>query len=308
MLILFYQKIVRSRFAFYDQLKMANISNILSQDITITYDRDLTDRADAVVFNVPFSYSDIKKLIATKREKQVWIGWSYESEINYPYLFSDEMREMFDIWMTYHLDSDIVLPYYDYSFKEKLYYPYARKKYDICMFISSPVNKSKRKQYLVELIKYIYIDSYGRFLNNKKIITDFGYMDKLRTIRNYKFVIAFENAISKDYVTEKFFDPLIVGAVPIYLGAPNISNFSPGINSFINVDNYRSPKELAEDLKLICRDEELYKSFFKWKEYPLASKLDDLIMDQKIHPFQRLASLINILINKGQCYIENPIE
>ena len=46
-----------------------------------------------------------------KPEHQIWVVWGYESEVNYPWMFSDELKDIFDLWMTYHLDSDIVLPY-----------------------------------------------------------------------------------------------------------------------------------------------------------------------------------------------------
>ena len=73
-------------------------------------------------------------------------------------------------------------------------------------------------------MKYIKVDSYGKIFNNKKLENDTGQKSKskLELYRNYKFVIAFENSIEIDYVTEKFFDPLSVCSVPIYYGAPNI--------------------------------------------------------------------------------------
>ena len=39
---------------------------------------------------------------------------------------------------------------------------------------------------------------------------------------NTKFVLAFENSVCNDYVTEKIYDVFAAGVVPIYLGAPNI--------------------------------------------------------------------------------------
>jgi len=38
----------------------------------------------------------------------------------------------------------------------------------------------------------------------------------------YKFCIAIENSLAMDYVTEKVYDALAAGCVPIYYGAPNI--------------------------------------------------------------------------------------
>ena len=290
MLILFYTKIVRTRFAIYDQLKMDELDKILPANIQITFDRDKIAIADIVVFNLPFLYQDLENDLE-KPDNQIWVAWSYESEVNYPWMFSDELKDVFDLWMSYHLDSDIVLPYYDYTFKEKLYTPPCEKIKDICMFISSPVNNSHRLEYLSELMEYLPIDSYGSWKRNCVLNEDLGYTTKLDIIKQYKFTIAFENAISKDYVTEKFFDPLIVGSIPIYLGAPNIEIFSPQEYAFIDVRVYDSPKTLANDIKFFCQDIQKYDELLKWKKSPLPSQLNGLIEKQQIHPFIRMASL-----------------
>eukprot|EP00960_Hanusia_phi_P059267 764116-Hanusia_phi.AAC.5 len=44
-----------------------------------------------------------------------------------------------------------------------------------------------------------------------------------------------ENSFVDDYVTEKFYQALIAGSVPVYLGAPNIHEFAPSPNSFIDM-------------------------------------------------------------------------
>lgn len=119
------------------------------------------------------------------------------------------------------------------------------EKKDICMMISSPFNQSGRQEYLQELMQYILIDSYGKLFNNCKLEKDSGQDSKMELYRQYKFVIAFENSRANDYVTEKFYDPLLAGAVPIYLGAPNIETFAPGENCSVDIRNFSSPKELA---------------------------------------------------------------
>lgn len=88
---------------------------------------------------------------------------------------------------------------------------------------------NKREEYLRELMKYINIDSFGLCFNNKvkpkrqflivkewpKDIKQQPWWEaKWELISRYKFVIAFENAITEDYVTEKLFHSFIVGTVP----------------------------------------------------------------------------------------------
>jgi len=51
---------------------------------------------------------------------------------------------------------------------------------------------------------------------------------KRDVLSRYKFTIAFEN--SKDipgYVTEKIIDPMLAGSIPVYWGAPNITDIIP---------------------------------------------------------------------------------
>lgn len=269
---------------------MDELSQILPCDVEITYDRAKMSIADVVVFNLPFLYHELEGDLE-KSEHQIWVAWSYESEVNYPWMFSDELKDIFDLWMTYHLDSDIVLPYYDYTFKGKLFTPPCEKTKDVCMFISSPVNKSHRLEYISELMEYLPIDSYGSWRRNGVLDEDKGYLTKLDIIKHYKFTIAFENAISQDYVTEKFFDPLQVGSVPIYLGAPDIDRFSPGEHAFIDVRDYASPKDLADDIMRYCRDISRYNSLLEWKRKPLSDELAGLIEEQREHAFIRMVRL-----------------
>lgn len=44
-------------------------------------------------------------------------------------------------------------------------------------------------------------------------------------------------------------------------------------NSYIHVDEFESPKELAEYLHRLDKDDELYNSYFKWKVWILKKKI-----------------------------------
>ena len=142
-----------------------------------------------------------------------------------------------------------------------------------------------------ELMEYLPIDSYGSWRRNCALDEDRGYITKLDVIKQYKFTIAFENAVSKDYVTEKFFEPLIVGSVPVYLGAPNIEMFSPGERAFIDVRNYASPKSLADDIMKYCQDISKYNVLLGWKKKPLSGGMKKLINEQQVHAFIRMVML-----------------
>jgi Glycosyltransferase family 10 (fucosyltransferase) C-term len=111
---------------------------------------------------------------------------------------------------------------------------------------------------------YLPVDSYGKCFNNRKLPDDSGWRSKLDTIARYKFTLAFENSISADYVTEKFFDALSAGSVPVYRGAPNIGDLAPGDGCFIDASQFRGPRELAEYLSYLDQHEEQFERYLCW--------------------------------------------
>lgn len=48
---------------------------------------------------------------------------------------------------------------------------------------------------------------------------------KSETLSGYTFAICFENQVMQGWVTEKIFDCLVSGTIPIYLGAPDIEDW-----------------------------------------------------------------------------------
>lgn len=217
-----------------------------------------------------------------------------ECEDNFPIIKNPEFTELFDYWISYHQDADVVQSYYKYDYIKLLHLPVniESKQKGVCMLISSQFNNSHRQEYLQSLMQHLQIDSYGKLFNNKKLEEDTGRDSKLALYKQYKFVIAFENACATDYVTEKFFDPLISGAVPVYLGAPNIDNFVPGEHCFINVNDFPSPKELADYITKCCNDPKEYQSFFQWKQKELLPSFIEKAQIQKTPPFIRLCELL----------------
>ena len=253
----------------------------------ITTDRKYFSQADSVVFYIPHLNIETGEDIE-KREGQIWVAWYPEAKENYSWLLEDDSKELFDIRMTYKQEADIIIPHYQYEIFER-FSPQVcveRKQNRVCMFLSDQYSENGQKEYLKELMKYTEIDSFGSFCNNKQLSENIG---KEKDIyRNYKFVVAFENFEDSNYVTEKFFDPILSYSVPIYLGAPNIYDFAPGNDCFVDVRQFENPKALADFINLCYQDDLLYSKFFEWNNKPFLLSFQQKIDEQKTHPFIRL--------------------
>lgn len=123
---------------------------------------------------------------------------------------------------------------------------------------------------------------------------DCGIRTKLHTIAQYKFTLAFENSITEDYVTEKFFEPLAAGSVPVYRGAPNVDEFAPADHCYINAADFSGPAELATYLDHLHHDKDEYQGYLAWKRQPLRDSFLSLVADTVPHPLCRLAHHIAV--------------
>ena len=268
---------------------------ILPGNWSVSTNRELLPKATAVLFHLPTADGCWADYLSYKIKGQVWVAWSRESGQNFQWLDELDFASLFELKMGYRKTDDILYPYYKYEYKDLLSRSRGEenKEGDVCVLISSLLDKSGRFEYLSELMRYLPIDSYGKWMQNRLLEEDTGRNSKLNLYRKYKFVIAFENAIEEDYVTEKFYDPLLAGSVPVYLGAPNIRNFQPGEHCFVDVNVFDSPKELAGFLKDCCRDDCLYEQFHSWRNVPLSPGFMKMAGEQKSDPFLRVCRQID---------------
>jgi len=100
-------------------------------------------------------------------------------------------------------------------------------------------------------------------------------VSKTDVLKRYKFSICYENTRDvSGYITEKIFDCFFAGCVPIYWGAPNITNYIPN-NTFIDKRYFKTYEELYRYIK-----------FMSDKEY--IAYLDSIkayIKSDRIYPF-----------------------
>jgi hypothetical protein len=101
---------------------------------------------------------------------------------------------------------------------------------------SGNVLYDRRIKLAEEVIRHnLPIDIWGRGWNPDGNRIKGPVAEKRDAIIDYEFSVGIENSIEKNYITEKFFDNLLVNTVPVYFGAPNIEEVYDK-SSFIHLD------------------------------------------------------------------------
>jgi hypothetical protein len=79
--------------------------------------------------------------------------------------------------------------------------------------------------------------------------------DKAEVLRQCRFSFCYENSLGPDnYITEKMFDSMVNGCIPIYWGADNVTNHIP-TECFIDRRHFSSTKEVHQHLMSLTNSE-----------------------------------------------------
>lgn len=135
---------------------------------------------------------------------------------------------------------------------------------------------TERNRFFELLNQYKQVDSGGKYLNN----VGGPVKDKMQFIKDYKFVLSFENSSYPGYTTEKIVEPMVVNSLPIYWGNPEIDrDFNTA--SFINVHDDSSFEEAINAIIEIDKNEVLYRKylqepFFKENRFPNELEFEEI--------------------------------
>ena len=84
--------------------------------------------------------------------------------------------------------------------------------------------------------------------------------------QHYTFMLAFENALCDDYVTEKFFNALQHGLIPVVLGGANYSRMAPA-GGFVDAQQFSGPAALAAHLLRLLRQPAELERLRDWRRH-----------------------------------------
>lgn len=234
----------------------------------ITYERELLPLTDAVGFHGPDIHRLSNSLPNRTRPDQIWFYYILENPTNCN--TSSSLNGIFNWTMSYRQNSEIYIPYGKYSPLEP-----GEKVKDVDLaykdlfvaWMASNCRETERNGYVGELQKFIPVDVFGNC--GKFTCPRPRRSASCRLLlKRYKFYLAFENGNCHDYITEKYWDNALENdIVPVVMGGANYSNPALAIpNSYIDVRDFSSPKELAEYLVYLYQNDTAYMEYFQWKK------------------------------------------
>ncbi len=216
----------------------------------------------ARAYDIDSCISEVKAGKTHRLQSQRWILSNEESPVHSPDYH--KFNGLFTWTMTYKHDSDIWYPYgivklgqHRSGFDPNVNYLSGRNK-SIVTFISNC--NGHRLEMVKALTKYIDVDIYG--LCGKACGNTCWSL-----LKGYKFFLAIENSICKEYISEKpYRNGYDHDIVPVIFSGANLSD--PDVvpqGSCIDATKFTSAEKLADYLKQVGSDPKLYNKFFEWR-------------------------------------------
>ena len=287
-LILIWTKYFHQKYEF----NFATCPRSESTNCVLTDDRDLLKSSQFVLFHMRDMHSN--DMPAEKPDGQRWIVWSLESPSNSGTRSSLlKNGHQIDFVLSYRSDSDIYVPYGKLikltSNEKSNLTPYKNElfKYKTktaAWMVSDCLTGSRREHLARQMSHFMDIDIYGS-CGTYSCPRSLGVKCYEKFEKQYKFYLSFENSLCPDYVTEKFYRSLNFSMIPIVFGDSHYYRSVLSHNAYIDARNFSTVEELAKFVNRVGNDEELYRSYFVWK--------DHYRLDTYMSPMCNLCSALN---------------
>lgn len=252
-----------------------HVRNILNTSCsckcTVTTDRSAIKDVDAVVFHLLDMYF-WESPPTYRAPHQVWVVYSAEPPPHLYYTGRSFMypRYIFNWTLSFRKDATVFAPY---GHAEPLQGKALEKKHRSVSInyaegktkmtyaiISNCVDDAGRYSYVKKLRHFTPIDLYGRCGN----LTCPRNSSCSQMLKPYKFAITFENSNCKGYISEKFWNGLVRGSIPIVNWIPEQVPDDAPPKSYINVHDFKSMSDLAKYLDYLDKNDTEYNSYFDW--------------------------------------------
>jgi hypothetical protein len=158
-----------------------------------------------------------------------------------------------------------------------------------CTFITNP-NGIIRNSFIEKLEISKKIDHFGKYKNNqgKQFSGNWHSEELVNKMKEYKFVIAFENSEDDAYITEKIINPLRANVIPVYWGNRRMTDY-------FNTDRFLHLNDINKMVEFIAQMIDIDKNNDKYLQ----------IINQPIHDILNVEININTICNDIQRLLFN---
>lgn len=283
----------------------------------ITYDKQRFSESNLVVFHAN-NMPNLGHLVALSKTRPISQRWVYHT-MESPRVTPDPgfLKGFFNATWTYRSDSDFSAAYATYvplrltEKAEAKAVDYTKGKMKLVAWMVSNCGPRLRLDFVKQLKQFIDVDAYGRcsqFLGKKLSCSK---SREKQCLKPYKFYLAFENALCKDYITEKYWEHLgDDNIVPVVMGGLEGDYGKLAIpGSYINVMDFKTVKELADYLHYLDRNNTAYNEYFKWRQkyqkspyhYPLCNFCRSYALKSELSKVKIHHSLKDFWVKQGRC-------
>ena len=189
--------------------------------------------------------------------------------------FESDRYIRFPLWLTYMFapdssDDDIRVKC------EQINHPAIRLKTKFSSLISRADWNGVRKEMYDSISKINSVDCPSVFMHNDDSLRENFNNNKNEYLRQYKFNICPENSKAYGYVTEKLYEAVLSGCIPIYWGSDTVDILNP--NAIIFWTKGAENKDSLELIKNINSSEVLFEEFASQPR--LLSNATDFVIDK----------------------------
>ena len=218
----------------------------------------IPDKDDWLIVFQPYS-AELQALVASvinKFDYSKRVLVHYEGRYRQPHGFKLRYQQQFGRIYTYNstdIDCDTVkympIPMW---INENDCYSIGNRSKLICSVITNCAKDGEPRGFIIDKLKTLGMDVYGGagqpVPGDNQLTKDVKscmtrYQAKLNVMSNYVFAFTIENQLDLGHVTEKIFDAIAAGCIPVYLGAFDICKLIPK-DCFINYRDFWSEEDL----------------------------------------------------------------
>ena len=173
-------------------------------------------------------------------------------------VFENDRYLRFPLWLIYTFEPDSTR---EAIIKrcEEMCHPVVTGKDQFCALIARSDRNGIRRAMYDSISSLGRVDCPSALIHNDERLVEQYQDDKIAYLRHYKFNICPENSSSYGYTTEKLFEAVTAGCIPVYWGNDCLDVVNPSIVLSWSKEGDNQP--LLDKMSCLMADEEQYRDF-----------------------------------------------